>query len=266
MNKISHTTCHSHTASGWVDEAKLLFSRLIELESESNLPLRREMAVKVICQALDAEFGFWGWGQGHPRTNETVMPIAMVFHGLTDSERIAFFRMGQMAQADKWFRHPFLPLLEMQTQVCKSRPDYWTDEQWRGSELRSMMIPQIQIDEWMVCVRYPTPQIWSSIVLFRKAGRPSFSQQDCLILDLICAGVSWLQSSSTSQSQETDLSGLGTRNTEVLYLLLDGRSRKEIANALGVTTHIVNDCMKQIYNHFGTSSATELAALFLKRA
>ena len=266
MNDLSYTKTFAATTSDWVEDTKELLTQLIALESESNLPLRREVAVGIICQAFEAEFGFWGWGQGHPQKEEIVMPIAMVFHGLTDSERLAFFRMGQQVQADEWFRHPFLPLLEKQTQVCKSRPYFWTDEQWHGSELRAMMLPELRLDEWMACVRYPTQQVWSSVVLFRKAGRPSFSEQNCVMLDLVCSGISWLQSSPASRVEDTDLSGLGTRNTEVLYLLLDGRSRKEIANALDVTTHIVNDCMKQIYSHFGTSSATELAALFLKRA
>jgi DNA-binding NarL/FixJ family response regulator len=49
-------------------------------------------------------------------------------------------------------------------------------------------------------------------------------------------------------------------------MLLDGCSRKEIAAKMSLSLHIVNDSIKAIYRHFGTSSATELAARFMKGA
>ncbi len=265
MTKPPFSNIDLTNTTDWVENAKQLLADLIALESECNLIRRRESAIGLICQAFDAEFGFWSWGQGHPETDEPVMPIAMLFHGLSDEERVAFFQLGMRKQAEKWFRMPFLPLLKKQIQVCKSRPYYWTDKQWHDSDLRASMVSELQIDEWVVGVRYPTKKVWSCIGLFRKSGRPSFSELDSAILDLAFAGISWLQNNPFSQPENTEVSGLSVRNTEVLYLLLDGRSRKQIANALGVSTHIINDCIKQIYSHFGTTSATELAALFLKQ-
>jgi DNA-binding CsgD family transcriptional regulator len=96
-------------------------------------------------------------------------------------------------------------------------------------------------------------------------NKPCFTDRECAMLDLASATIRWLQSSHANAENIPSHSGLSPRNTEVLYLLLDGRSRKEIAAALNMTTHIVNDCIKQIYSHFGATSATELAAIFLRR-
>ncbi|MCU0707285.1 MAG: helix-turn-helix transcriptional regulator [Pirellula sp.] len=248
-----------------VDGCRELLEGLMLLDSEPNLDVRRGKAVEFLCQFLDADFGFWSWGRGHPETDERVVPIAMIPWGMESLQVQEFFQVGMSNDSDKWHRAPFLPLLRNQSQVCRSRPHFWTTEQWTTCDFRNAVTQAFRLDEWMICVRYPSQQIWSCISLMRRVGKPSFTPLECGLLDLACATVRWLQSQPLKTESMPSHAGLSLRNTEVLFLLLDGRSRKEIATALGVTTHIINDCIKQIYTHFGATSATELAAIFLRR-
>jgi DNA-binding NarL/FixJ family response regulator len=49
-----------------------------------------------------------------------------------------------------------------------------------------------------------------------------------------------------------------------MLMLLDGSTRKQIAQDLAISEDTVNDHVKLIYQHFKIGSATELAALFLR--
>ena len=59
------------------------------------------------------------------------------------------------------------------------------------------------------------------------------------------------------------LAGLTPRQQMVASKLLAGLPRKAIARQLGIKLDTVGDHLKAIYKHFGVSSSTELAALFL---
>ncbi len=249
----------------WYEECKEFLASLVELESEPDLPIRRRNAVEYVCKYFQAEFGFWSWGHGHPENDGRVVPIALIPWGLAPQRIDAFFQLGMTKDSDRWLRTPFLPLLMEQMQVCRARHQLWTDEEWHASEFRNALTHAVQLDEWMTCVRYPSKHMWSCVSLLKPVGAPRFRNLDVMLLDLACTGISWLQSGVSGSTKEQSVAGLGQRNAEVLYLLLDGRSRKEIAAALGLTMHVVNDCIKQIYHHFGATSATELAALFLRR-
>ena len=56
---------------------------------------------------------------------------------------------------------------------------------------------------------------------------------------------------------------LSERQRDVLLLLLRGHSEKEVAAALGVSTHTVHTHVKRLYTEFDVSSRGELLALFV---
>jgi DNA-binding CsgD family transcriptional regulator len=60
--------------------------------------------------------------------------------------------------------------------------------------------------------------------------------------------------------------GLPKRQREVLELLLQGASLKEIAADLNISRHTVNDYSKALYRHFEVSGRAELAAIFRNSA
>ena len=189
----------------------------------------------------------------------------MVQCGLDDASREAFFVIGMRDEMDIWLRIPYIPFLNKHRQVCRARHHFWSDEIWKSCSLRTLLVEKTGLSEWMTCVRYPTPQLWSCVSLFRFDGSTCFSELERFILDMACAGISWLQCDS-HRLPDQGLTDLNERQSQVFHSLLQGRSRKEIASTLSLSIHVVNDLIKQIYQLFGTTSATELAALFLKRA
>ena len=248
----------------WAEECKELLTELIALECEQDLLERRQLAVDLICDRFKADYGFWCWGQGHPETGRTI-PVTMVQCGMEAASREAFFVIGMRDETDTWLRNPYIPLLKKHRQVCRARQHFWSDAVWETTPLRALLAERTGLSEWMTCVRYPTPQQWSCISVFRREGAECFSDLERFKLDMVCAGISWLQCDAHKLPDQA-LKALNERQSPVFHLLLQGKTRKEIANILRLTTHVVNDLIKQIYQDFGTTSATELAALFLKRA
>ena len=58
---------------------------------------------------------------------------------------------------------------------------------------------------------------------------------------------------------------LSARQRDVLRLLLQGHSEKQVAADLGVSTHTVHTHVKRLYSEFDVSSRGELLALFVDR-
>ena len=62
-----------------------------------------------------------------------------------------------------------------------------------------------------------------------------------------------------------ELSLLTEREREVLALMADGRSNKEIARALNISPHAAKAHVSRILHKLGVESRTEAAVLWVKR-
>ena len=92
-----------------------------------------------------------------------------------------------------------------------------------------------------------------------------FSELESTFIDAMLANLN----SFPVQIDETDIvakNGLPKRQREVLELLLQGASLKEIASELRISPHTVSDYSKALYRHFNVSGRAELAAIFRKTA
>ena len=262
MSIIVNNTAAVELASV-IDETKEFLHRIADVEFEyADLNLRREHTIDLLLEQTGSVLGYWAMGHGHPMRGQ-MAPLAWIPRGVPKEHYGAHMAMGLSPLCDLWVREPYIPSLQKQKQVCHSRSEFHSDELWYSSELVSKHLDPLGIDNWMIAVRYPSENYWSSVTLFRTVGREDFTAADRLLLDLVLASKSWLHYRLPADfgAQAIDLS---TRNASVLLMLLDGCSRKEIAANMNLTIHVVNDSIKAIYRHFGTSSATELAARFLR--
>jgi DNA-binding CsgD family transcriptional regulator len=68
-----------------------------------------------------------------------------------------------------------------------------------------------------------------------------------------------------SRSTDQQVSALPPRMREVLELILDGLSEKEIATNLGLKFNTVHGYIKELHHRFGVSSRAELMARWIDR-
>jgi DNA-binding NarL/FixJ family response regulator len=60
-----------------------------------------------------------------------------------------------------------------------------------------------------------------------------------------------------------ELSSLPRRHRQILELLFEGNTEREIAAQRTLSVHTVHEYVKQIYTHFGVSSRPELLSLWV---
>jgi DNA-binding CsgD family transcriptional regulator len=109
----------------------------------------------------------------------------------------------------------------------------------------------------------PRDGTYSGVSFHRRNGRPAFSSRERALVEMLFQQVAWLHSTPTEASLTGGLALLSPREREVMCLLLDGQTRKDVARQLMLSTHTVADYFKQIYAKLDVSSRAELMARFI---
>ncbi len=104
----------------------------------------------------------------------------------------------------------------------------------------------------------------TGVGLYRKTGRPLFTERDARIMHILLAEVPWLHEMGWPEDRCAKIPTLSPRCWLVHEMLLQGYSRPQIAGHLRLSSHTVNDYVKTIYSHLGVRSQPELIARFRK--
>lgn len=96
-----------------------------------------------------------------------------------------------------------------------------------------------------------------AIAFLRKHG-PAFPSREVDVLGLVLSEIPWLHTRSWEIAFPATAKDLSPRLNTVLNHLLDGKSRKEIADLLHISVNTVHGYIKDIFHHFGVRSHTGL--------
>jgi DNA-binding CsgD family transcriptional regulator len=102
----------------------------------------------------------------------------------------------------------------------------------------------------------------SLIGLYRHAHRPLFSERENRMAHILLTEVPWLHATSWQDNGGGHAPSLSRSRRLVLNLLLEGHSRKMVADQLNLSIHTVGDYVKDIYRTFGVQSHAELIRRF----
>ena len=228
----------------------------------SSLQERRQLLLKLLVELLDANVGHWAWGYGDVVTNG-LLPVAIIVEGYRPDQLTLFSQMGLDTELMHPFRSKIYELMGGNHHSTVVRSDIFEDAAWLKSGMRASL-QQMGLNEWVHCVRYQSANVWSNMMLVRNSDRAGFTVEDALLLDVAMKSISWLHATAEECVSKELLVGLTDRQRLVTLLVLDGIPRKLIASKLGIAEDTVGDHLKSIYRHFKVTSATELAAIFLK--
>jgi DNA-binding CsgD family transcriptional regulator len=124
----------------------------------------------------------------------------------------------------------------------------------------------IDCDDYVVSIRIvDVPHRPEAISIDRPHGAPRFGPREVAILKLLHDEIAPLVGARLATEEHLCRDGLSKRLRETLSLLLDGRSEKEAARALGLSSRTVHDYVTTLYDHFRVSSRAELLAYFIRR-
>jgi DNA-binding CsgD family transcriptional regulator len=84
-----------------------------------------------------------------------------------------------------------------------------------------------------------------------------------MLLHIILGEIPWLHAAGWPEERDVPLTRLSPRERMVLNLMLDGKSRQEMANVLGLSVHTVGEYVKSVYQFFRVGSHAGLMTKFL---
>jgi DNA-binding CsgD family transcriptional regulator len=139
-------------------------------------------------------------------------------------------------------------------QVLTSR-EILSMRDWRESPYYCDFVRQIGFDESIISLRNAgAPNAGHGFGFFRERGQRAFTESDKLVLRLVELVL------GPYIHRPPPEPGLSPRDRDVLALLREGLSDKEIAARLGISPHTVNQRTKRLYRRFGVHSRAELLA------
>lgn len=117
------------------------------------------------------------------------------------------------------------------------------------------------VEQVIMSVRPSGDRYISNAGIYRRQGRSPFSPRDVKIAHIVLSEVPWLH--------DVLPSGLGTMVTQLaprqritLNLLIEGQTRAQIAEHLGLSVATVDGYVKDVFRHFGVHSQPSLMARF----
>lgn len=102
----------------------------------------------------------------------------------------------------------------------------------------------------------------STISIFRRKDDPPFSERESRIAHILLSELPWLHEQGWPIDRGVTVPRLSPRLRLVLNLLLDGRTRKEMAASLSLSEYTIAQYQRAVYRHFGVRSHATLLRRF----
>ncbi|GAA5484523.1 helix-turn-helix transcriptional regulator [Haloferula sargassicola] len=250
-------------SSEFVDEADVrnLVSLLGEVVGmNDDLGGKRRRVMDGLCALVDADA--WAWSLVHMELGRAPMQVAMLHGGISEAQFVHYVEALEHPRAQEVLGSYVVEAIERGTPLTRRDgeilpdhiPDYdaCVDGKWRRAGLGSFMLTAWPLRKGG----------FSGIGLYRTAGRQVFSARDSCLAHIVLTEVPWLHEEGWGSESGRTLAGLPKRQREILQLLAQGNSRKEIACDLGLSLNTVHGHVRDIYRHFKVNSHAGLMRHF----
>ncbi len=213
-----------------------------------------------LCELVNADAWIWALGC---QMEDGKQPVYTSFlHGGFTEERFARYCTAIEHPDMAWLSAPILrELATRQSHLTRLRQQM--DE--KNLFLTSDAFPlwsAADIGPIILSLRPLAEQSVGCMALYRGKDKPLFDERESRIAHIILSEVPWLHEQGWPEDRGISVPKLSPRLRLILNLLLDGRSRKDIANHLALSENTVSGYQKTIYRHFGVNSHAALMRRF----
>jgi len=158
----------------------------------------------------------------------------------------------------------FLPFLQLGgSLITRRREEVVEDEQWYNSVHFNEHFRLAHLDDGLFAAAFPnqgTGVNLHSLLLYRPLGDRRFSVRDRRIIWLFLREIRRLLGTKLMPFGPTNPYGLSPRMRQVLALLAEGQSEKQVAESLKLSPHTDHDYVKMLHRRLGVSNRGELLA------
>jgi len=213
-----------------------------------------------VCGLVDADA--WTWSLGRiVEPGEQPVYIGMA-HGGLDAARYSHLVLAASHSDMAWTSEKLLAeMRERGSQVTRRRQQVVDEAAFAASGVDASLA-DADIGPFIFSLRPIEGRAVSTIAIFRRRHDPPFSERETRIAHILLSELSWLHEQGWPTDRGATVPHLSPRQRTVLNLLLDGRTRKEMAGSLSLSLHTVAQYQKAIYRHFGVRSHATLIRRF----
>lgn len=208
----------------------------------------------------------WVWALGY--LDPTRPPVyASYLHEGFDEERFARYLQAVEHPGMKVLMGPFTEeLMERKSHITRTRQQIdrpgdsasaaVANDFWLAADIAPIILSARPLNEECVSI----------IALYRRADQPMFSERERKIAHILLTEAFWLHAEGWPEDFGAKTPELSRPRRLVLNLLLEGHSRKMIADRLNLSIHTVSGYVKDIYANFNVQSHAELMRRFTRGA
>lgn len=220
----------------------------------------KRLLVEGICRLVNADA--WAWSLGcaaEPGQQPIYLGMA---HGGFDEARYARLILAAGHPDMAWASEKLLQeMRERAAHVTRARHQIVDEATFAASGVNAYL-RDADIGPFIFSLRPIDERAVSTISIFRRANAPPFSERESRIAHILLTELPWLHEQGWPADRGASVPRLSPRLRLVLNLLLDGRSRKEIAADLSLSEYTIAQYQKAVYSHFGVNSQTTLLRRF----
>jgi DNA-binding CsgD family transcriptional regulator len=212
-----------------------------------------------LCGLIRADAWVWGVGQHNP--GDTPFYHAFAKGGLDDERFCKLMEAVNHPQMEVFTRPFSRELTASGLHLTRLRQQINRDGSFTGSDAERAWL-RANIDGVLLSCKPLPDGGFSSIGIYRNAGRPLFNEQECRIAHILLTEVPWLHLEGWPHERGASTKALYPRLRTVLNLLIEGWSRKQIALHLALSENTIHSYAKEIYRYYKVHSHAELVKRF----
>jgi len=222
----------------------------------------KQRLMRALAERLDADAWLWLIARVDEPAQKPI-GLCVLHEGLGREQYAAMVEDAEPDGDHTPIDRAMMELIRQGRPFAQPRHAVIEDDQWYGHPSVERCYLDHGIDHTMFCgVPLGEPGLVSVQALYRKIGKPAFSRRDQRLVELIIGEVSWLHRVGLPGDDGRSAVALSPRLRSVLILLLEGRSRNEIAELLSLSPHTVKDYIQAVYRHFNVTSQAKLIHRF----
>lgn len=220
----------------------------------------KRQLVEGICQLVKADAWTWSLGcAAQPGEHPIYLGMA---HGGFDEARYARLVLAAAHPDMTWTSEKLLgEVRQKASHVTRVRQQIVDEATFAASGVNAYLC-EADIGPFIFSLRPIDERAVSTICIFRHKDDPPFSERESRIAHILLSEMPWLHEQGWPTDRGATVPRLSPRLRLVLNLLLDGRTRKEMAASLSLSEYTIAQYQRAVYSHFGVNSHTTLLRRF----
>ena len=223
---------------------------------------KKHFLMEGLCRLIGADA--WAWALSCQRQpDQPQVYVSLLKEGFTERTFAKLLEAVEHPQQMEITAPFFQEVQEKKTHVTRHRNQIFDPKRYVGTSNETAW-KAADIGPVIMSLRPLDSSSASAIAIYRRYGREEFDDRDSLIAHIILSEVPWLHEQGWPEDRGVSVPKLSRRLRLVMNLLTVGRSRKQIADELGISLNTAQGYVKDVYRHFKINSQAELMSRFFQ--